>query len=165
MPAASGPNGDPDAFAMKVAAIVRPQVLAEVLARIPAGQKIEVPPPRVILKSLLQEEVERVRAKIASLNVAQKKMLAYLAAKRTQQSYGDVQKAVMGYTSGPYREQLTSIEETGLIAVDTKHSKVRYSGRELVGEDLRGRFDLTDEDVEAVVAAIENEFAHMLTGS
>lgn len=157
---------DLDTLAAKLIDMATPGIAdaveARILAKIPKGQKIEVPPPRVVLTKLLQDEVDRIKAKISALNVMQKKMLAYVAAKKTTQKYSDVQKAVAGYVSGPYRELLVMIRDTGLMTVDTQHSTVRYAGRELVEQDLRGRYDLTDEDVQAVVAAIENEFAHML---
>lgn len=145
-------------LAAKVADMVEPRILA----KIPAGQRVEVPPPRVILQGLLGECVERVKGKVAALNVTQKKMLAYCAAKKTTQKYTDVQRAVVGYTSGPYREQLVAIRETGLLNVDTQHSTVRYAGKEYAAQELRAQYDLTDEDVERVLAAIENEFAHMM---
>lgn len=157
---------DLDTLAAKLIDMATPGIAdaveARILAKIPKGQKIEVPPPRVVLTKLLQDEVDRIKAKISALNVMQKKMLAYVAAKKTTQKYSDVQKAVAGYVSGPYRELLVTIRDTGLMTADTQHSTVRYAGRELVEQDLRGRYDLTDEDVQAVVAAIENEFAHML---
>lgn len=150
---------DVEVLAQEVAAIVEPRILA----KIPAGQRIEVPPPRVVLQGLLGDAVDQVKAKIATLNEFQKKSLAYMAAKKVNLRYGEVVVAVMGYDSGPHRKMIAPLGETHLAKVDTSNSRVRYVGPEFVGTELRARYDLTEEDVSRVLAAIENEFAHMLT--
>ncbi len=138
-------------------------IVREEISRIgPLGVR-EVPPPRAILQNLLQEQVERVKGKVAALNVQQKKMLAYLAAKGVALGYGEVVKAASGYDSGPGRTMLKALETTGLVTFDSKHSRIRYAGREVVKEQLGSTYDLVEKDHEEVLAAIENEFAHMIS--
>lgn len=150
---------DVEVLAEEVAAIVEPRILA----KIPAGQRVEVPPPRAILQGFAAQALGRIKNEIGALSGRQKKVLAYLAAKKIQMRLTPLEDAVFGSHNGDLNKELRSMEATGLVKWNVPQAAMRYSGKELVAS-LALDYDMTEEDQERVLAAIENEFAHMFSG-
>lgn len=148
---------DVEVIAEEVAAIVEPRILA----KIPVGQRIEVPPKRVVLQGFSAQALERMKSQIGSLSQRQKKALAYLAAKGIQVRLTPLEDAIFGSHNGDLNKELRAMESTGLVKWNASQAKIYYTGADLVA-GMATDYDLTAEDQERVLAAIENEFAHLV---
>jgi len=148
---------DLETLATKVTDMVMPKVLA----RIPRGQVVEVPPKRVILSTFLEGHVQRVKEPITKLPDRAKRYLAMLSTKEGWQGTKSVAVALFGYGSDA-ATIAKSIAETGAIEYDSQHGRVRYALLENLKKDLQGTYEITDRELEDIHTALQHEFLGML---
>lgn len=155
-------RNDLDDVAKRVSAMLDiPSIVRREMQKVgPTGIR-EVPPPRAILQGLLAEALARTKSQIGALSYRQKKALAYLAAKGVGIRLTPLEDALFGGHSGDYNKELRALAETGLAKWDANNFRLRYVGREYV-KGMASTYDLSEGDVEEVLGAIENEFAHLV---
>jgi len=148
---------DLDALAAKVEDLVLPRILA----RMPRGAVVEVPPKRAILSAFLEAHVGRVKEPLAKLAKRNKQYLAYLSTKEGWVGTKSVAIALFGYGSDA-AEIARSLHEVGAAEYDSQHGRVRYALLENLKRDLQGQYEISDEELAQVHAALQLEFLGML---
>ena len=148
---------DLDTLARKVGDMVEQRILA----KIPRGQVVEVPPKRVILSTFLEGHVQRIKEPITKLPDRAKRYLAYLSTKEGYVGTKSVAIALFGYGSDA-SAIAKSLAEVGGADYDSQHGRVRYALLENLKKDLQGQYEISDQELANIHTVLQHEFLGML---
>lgn len=138
------------------------RIVRDELRQVAGFRILEVAPARAILKGFAADAVGRVRKELGALSARQKQMLAFLAAKGTAVRGVEVVVPLFGERTGALYEELQKLVPTGLVTYTPSSKNYQYAGRAFVKAAVGTPFDLSDQDVQEALLAIENEFAHLV---
>lgn len=134
------------------------RITREEIAKVGKLGVVEVPAKRVILSTFLEEHIARYRAAIKKLAPRNQQYLAYLAA-RDGVWVGTKQAAVALFGYGSDAATIAkSLHELGAAEYDSQHGKVRYVLPERLKNDLQATYELKDEELANIHAALQHEF-------
>jgi hypothetical protein len=152
-------NLDVDTIAARVEAILFPKIVA----RLPKGAVVEVPPKRAILSTFLEGHIARIREPLSKLADRNKRYLAYLSTQEGWQGTKAIAVTLFGYGSDA-ADIARSLDQAGAAEYDVKHGKVRYALLENLQKDLQGQYEISDVELAQVHAALQLEFLGMVKG-
>ncbi len=133
------------------------------LAKLGPGRVVEVPAKRVILSTFLEGHVQRIKEPLTKLPDRAKKYLAMLASKEGWQGTKSIAIALFGYGSDA-AAVAKSLADVGAAEYDSQHGKVRYALLETLKKDLQGQYEISDDELADIHAALQHEFLGMIGG-